>query len=200
MMACPQSSQCPQPAPAQVTGAQLGLLLTALSGDEAALLPAWLFEVKDWPMPLAQPAIQPRFLTHPAADPVPPTDGAPSDAAPNAGSGSRGAFGFDAVYPTDDPMGIVVQYGDSSSCPHSNVTSVAKEGTDTVYVLLEGDSMASEQACTSDYRQVLVPLTLAAPLGDRKVVDASSGKPVAVDRSCARPMGGPPAPKSCVAG
>jgi hypothetical protein len=202
LMACAPNADCPQPVPAKVTGAELGLQLTALADDEAALLPAWLFTVEDWPMPLAQPAIEPRFLQLPKdepvkvdpglVDPVPPAPPVQVDPA-----GPRSSFGFDAVFPTDEPNVIVVQYGDSGSCPHTTVEPVVKEGADSIVVLLEGDTQSTKQACTDDYRQQLVTLKLEAPLGDRTVIDGSRGEPVAVDRTCARPMGQPPAPKSC---
>lgn len=208
LIACAQAASCPQPEPAQVTGAELGLMLTALADEEAALLPAWLFAVKGWPMPLAQPAIEPRFLTLPKDEPVqvdpglvdpPQVDPAQptTPVEPNKPAATRSSFGFDAVFPTDDPSGIVVQYGDSGSCPHTNVTPVVKESRESVVVVLEADSMPAGQACTDDYHQQLVPLTLKGPLGDRKVIDGSTGSAVAVDRTCSRPMGAPAPPKSC---
>ncbi|MCW2573469.1 MAG: hypothetical protein JWO88_3527 [Frankiales bacterium] len=198
MMACPSTADCPPPAPAKVTGAELGLQLTALADDEAALLPAWLFTVTDWPAPLAQPAIEPRFLTLPSAEPGPVASDqpAPGEPAP-APSTARSAFSFDTVFPTDDPKTVIVQYGDSGSCPHTHVTHLAKESADSVFVNLEGDTQPADQACTADYRQMLAPVGLQSPLGNRTVIDASTGKPVTIDRSCARPMGEPVPPKSC---
>jgi hypothetical protein len=202
MFACPSNADCPVFAPAVITGAELGLQLTALADDEAALLPAWLFTVKDWPMPLAQPAIEPEFLIRPTVSPVPvqtapdqPAPPAPGKPAPN--QPARSPFGFDSAFPTDDPKGLIVQYGDSGSCPHTNVAPLVKESADSVVVTLEGDTQPPDRACTADYRQMLVPLTLQAPLGDRKVIDGSRGDAVAVDRTCNRPMGKPAAPKGC---
>jgi hypothetical protein len=202
MFACPSNADCPVFQPAVITGAELGLQLTALAEDEAALLPAWLFTVKDWPMPLAQPAIEPEFLVRPTVSPVPvqtapdqPAPPAPGKPVPN--QPARSAFGFDSAFPTDDPNGLIVQYGDSGSCPHTNVAPLAKESADSVVVFLEGDSQSPDRACTADYRQMLVSLTLQAPLGDRKVIDGSRGEAVAVDRTCNRPMGKPAAPKGC---
>jgi hypothetical protein len=211
MMLCPQTSgsepACPEPVPAKVTGAVLGLQLTALADEEAALLPAWLFTVEGWPMPLPQPAIEPRFLQLPEPVQVDPglVDPGQVDPAlpvspvdpPVPSSGSRSAFGFDTVFPTDEPNVIIVQYGDSGSCPHTNVTPTVKESSESVVVFLEADAFPPGQACTDDYRQQLVTLKLQAPLGDRPVMDGSRGERVAVDRTCARPMGQPPAPKGC---
>jgi hypothetical protein len=203
MMLCPAGADCPQPVPAEVTGAELGLQLTALADEEAALLPAWLFTVKGWPMPLAQAAIEPRFLSLPKdepvqvdpglVDPVPPAV-PPSHGDPTA---PRSSFSFDAAFPADEPNVLIVQYGDSGSCPHTNVQPLVKESADSVVVTLEGDTQPGKQICTDDYRQQLVTLKLASPLADRKVIDGSRGEPVAVDRTCGRPMRKPPAPKSC---
>jgi hypothetical protein len=202
MYLCPANADCPQPAPVKVTGAELGLQLTALADEEAALLPAWLFSVEGWPQPLPQLAIEPRFLQLPDEKPLPP---APSMVAvPPAEppqqtepTGPRSPFGFDTAYPADEPNVLIVQYGDSSSCPHTNVEPLVKESADSIVVTLEGDTMSGKQVCTDDYRQQLVTLKLQAPLGDRKVIDGSRGQPVAVDRACTRPMGQPSPPKSC---
>ena len=180
-----QCDGCPESVPAKVTGARLGLQLTALQGGDAILLPAWLFAVEDWPMPLPQNAVVERYVERPGEPSPPPT-------------GERQSFGFDAAYPTDDTTTIIVQYGDSGSCPREQVTHVAKESAESVVVLLEAATQPAEQACTSDYRQVLVPVELQAPLGTRTLLDASRGEAVNVDRSCARPMGNPPPPKDCV--
>lgn len=188
MMLCPANADCPQPVPAKVTGAELGLQLTALADEQAALLPAWLFTVEGWPMALAQPAVEPRFLQLPEQQPAPPAQADPAK--------PRSWFAFDAVFATDEPNVIIVQYGDSGSCPHTNVQSLVKESSDSVVVTLEADGQP-DQPCTDDYRQQLVTVTLASPLGDRTVIDGSRGDPVAVDRTCPRPMGQPPAPKDC---
>jgi hypothetical protein len=188
----------------KVTGAELGLMFTPLADEAAALLPAWLFTVETWPMPMAQPAIESRFLQLPEPIKVDPglvdpgqTDPVPPAEPPVPPSGARSSFGFDAVFPTDEPNVIVVQYGDSGSCPHANVTPTLKESSESVVVVLEGNAQSTKQACTDDYRQQLVTLKLEAPLGDRQVIDGSRGEPVAVDRTCARPMGQPAPPKNC---
>jgi hypothetical protein len=199
MYLCPANARCPQPMPAKVTGAELGLQLTALADDDAALLPAWLFTVDSWPMPLAQPAIEPRFLQLPEPVKVDPglVDPGQVDAPPAQPSASRASFGFDAAFPTDDPNAVIVQYGDSGSCPHANVTHLVKESNDSVVVFLEADAFPPDQACTDDYRQMLVTVQLDAPLGSRTVIDGSRDEPVTVDRTCARPMGKPAPAKSC---
>jgi hypothetical protein len=204
MYACAIATDCPQPMPAKVTGAELGLQLTALADEEAALLPAWLFTIEGWPMPLPQAAIEPRFLSLPKDEPVQVDPGLVDPAPPPApdmpvpAAASRSTFGFDAAFPTDEPNVLIVQYGDSGSCPHTNVQPLVKESSDSIVVTLEADTMPSKRICTDDYRQQLVTLKLQSPLADRKVIDGSRGEPVPIDHTCARPMGQqPPAPKSC---
>lgn len=133
-----------------------------------------------------------------SAQPSPPEDApAVAPSAPPPSPVARSSFSFDAAYGTDEPNEVVVQYGDSSSCPHTNVRHTVRESPDRVVVTLEADAMDPGRACTADYRQRLVPVRLQQPLGDRVLVDGSRDEPVAVDRSCNRPFGNPPPPKDC---
>ena len=109
---------------------------------------------------------------------------------------AREAFAFDAAYGTDDPREVIVQYGDSGSCPHRRVTHVVRETSDRVVVTLEADRQ-DPQACTADYQQRLVRVALQQPIGDRVLVDGSRGEPVPVDRSCSRQFAQPPPPRDC---
>jgi hypothetical protein len=92
---------------------------------------------------------------------------------------------------------VVVQYGDSSSCPHSAVTHAVRESAERVVVTLTADAMDPGRACTADYRAMLVPVRLEQPLGDRVLVDGHRSEPVPVDRACSRPSYAPPPPKDC---
>jgi hypothetical protein len=182
-----------------VTGAHLGLAFTGLDDEQAALLPVWLFDVEGWTTPLVQSAVEPRFLTSaqgPTEDPAGKVDPGLVDPPP-APVGPRSSFGFDTAYPTDDPKQVIVQYGDSGSCPHTGVTHLVKESADAVVVTLEGDGQPPDRACTADYRQMLVTVDLGAALGHRTVIDGSRGTEVAVDRSCHHPMAEPAPPKDC---
>ena len=147
--------------------------------------------------PAASPSAAPASPEAPAA---PPGGAAPApspSASPSpASTSARKPFAFDAAYGTDEPREVVVQYGDSGSCPHRNVTHVVQETADRVVVTLEADA-PTEQPCTADYQQRLVPVRLQSPMGDRELVDGSRGEPVAVDRSCARMFARPPPPRDC---
>ena len=154
------------------------------------------------PQPSAAASTAPTAAVRsPAPPPPPPSASAappppPPPPPPSPGPG-RAALPFDAAYGTDDPNEVIVQYGDSSSCPHENVTKAVRESTDTVVVALTADAQQPERACTADYRQMLVPVALARPLGTRRVLDAATGKEVEVDRSCSRPFQNPPPPRDC---
>ena len=144
------------------------------------------------PSAAASPAGSPR------PKPAPDRTTAPKPAPTRApDSGDRSTFGFDAAYGTDEPREVIVQYGDSGSCPHQRVTHTVEESSDRVVVTLEADAMEPGRACTADYRQMLVPVKLQQPMGDRVLIDGSRGEAVPVDRSCNRQFANPPPPKDC---
>lgn len=147
------------------------------------------------PRPPDRSPAAPPATTSPAPAPAPRSPLPPPASSPPGAA--RAAFSFDAAYGTDEPYEVVVQYGDSSSCPHENVRYAVRETADRVVVTLEADAMSPERACTADYRQMLVPIRLAQPMGDRVLVDGSRGEPVPVDRSCQRVFADPPPPKDC---
>jgi hypothetical protein len=183
MLMCPvgpDGKGCLEPAPVQVTGAHLGLSLQPLADGGQVLVPSWLFEVKGSSEPVVGVAVQHRFL--PTPSPVAPTTTVTDEPAPPPSSvepaPARVPLAFDAAYRASVPEAVVVQYGDSSSCPHQDVTPAVKESADSVVVLLEADPMQPLVACTEDYRAVRLTVKLQAPLGDRAVIDGSTGKPV----------------------
>lgn len=196
---------CPE-GPA-ITGARLGLSRVTLDKG-AALVPAWLFAVKGSPVPLVALAVADEFLggpdpvkTDPGTEPrtTEPGIGDPGSKpkitepgpdrpiAPPPGSSvkppvsaGREPFSFDGAYADADPEVLVVRYGDSGSCPSQAVRHEVVEQSDRVFVTLTRTPMPADQACTMDYRAVLVRVTLAAPLGGREVVDVSRKEPVPI--------------------
>jgi hypothetical protein len=183
----PDGKGCGTPQPVEITGAHLGLMLSALVDGGQALVPAWLFEAKGWTEPIAVVAVQKQYLPEPTPEPsTKPEPGAstePGGAVPpvppaSADPGTaREPVHVDKAY-AGKGNALVAVYGDSSSCVHENVTGVAKESADTVWVLVEADAFPPNTACTEDYRAVEVTVTLQAPLGDRQVVDITTNKPV----------------------
>jgi len=94
--------------------------------------------------------------------------------------GGREAFAFDAAYVDADPKVLVVQYGDSGSCPSEAVHHEVVEQPGRVVVTLTRTPMPTDRACTADYQIKLVRIALTAPLGSREVVDGSRTVPVPV--------------------
>jgi len=94
--------------------------------------------------------------------------------------GVREAFAFDAAYADADPKVLVVQYGDSGSCPSEAVRHDVVERPDRIAVTLTRTPMPTDRACTADYQIKLVRIVLTAPLGNREVVDGSRTVPVPV--------------------
>jgi hypothetical protein len=191
---------CPE-GPA-VTGARLGLSRVTLDEGAAALVPAWLFTVKDSPVPMVALAVVDRFLggpdptrpdpgTEPGVEPTakpgitepdpggsvapsPPANGNPADPT------GREPFGFDGAYGDANPKVLVVRYGDSGSCPSQTVRHEVVEQPDRVVVTLTRTPMPADRACTMDYQAKLVRAALTAPLGKREVVDGSRKEPVPI--------------------
>lgn len=85
----------------------------------------------------------------------------------------RDPFGFDAAYTDPDPNVLVVRYGDSGSCPGLAVRHDVVQESGRIVVTLTRTPMPSDRPCTSDYRAMLVRITLAAPLGSHAVIDGS---------------------------
>jgi hypothetical protein len=183
----PDGKGCLEPEPTEITGAHLGLMVNGLADGGLALVPAWLFEVKGWTSAIPVVAVEAKYLPspEPADDPgiVPPnagTEPGSTEPAPPATDpvAPRQLFSFDKAARGAEPNQLVITYGDSSSCPHVNVTAQSKESGDAVYVVLEADGRDPGVACTDDYRVMERTITLQAPLGDRKVYDSSTNKVV----------------------
>lgn len=184
----PDGQGCVEPPAPEITGATVGLQLVTTAKGEQVLVPAWLFDLKGSDEPLAQIAIDPEFLgtaPEPTGEPGPkPSSGSGggSEPVPPPADGgddpAREAISFDQAFRGSTPASVVVQFGQSGSCPRTNVTHSVKESADAVYVVLEADRLPADQACTADYNPVKVTVKLQAALGDRKVFDASRNSEV----------------------
>lgn len=169
---------CGAPPALEITGAHLGLLMQPLAGNDEALVPAWLFEVQGSDYPISQVAVAKKYL---ATDPV-PTPNASDQPLPSAVAPANPStpLSVDAASRGAKPNELVVQYGDSSSCPWQHVTHKVKEDSTTIYMLLQADPRKPGIACTADYLPRKVTVELQSPLADRKVVDATTAKAVPV--------------------
>jgi len=179
MLACPvtpDGTGCPAPAPVAITGAHLGLTVHPLLDGGQVLVPAWLFEVRGSSDPIAAVAVDPKYLPQP--EPGTPVGGPPVSGNAVPPAGPRAPFSFTKASRTAEAGILSVEYGDSSSCPHQNVTHSVKESADSVVVVLEADSFRSLVACTDDYKAIDVVIKLQAPLGDRTVIDGATGRTI----------------------
>lgn len=181
MMLCPvgpDGKGCTEPEPQQVTGAHLGLSVASLEQDVLALLPTWLFDVKGQDYPLTGIAVDPSYLdtgTPTATDDpgiVPP--GEPSSTDPVAPSRPVAITGWS---PSKGDNAVTVHYT-TDGCGLTDVGADVKEDATTVYVVLHGTRPGPNVACSEIAQLQTFEVALQAPLGDRKVVDASSGQPV----------------------
>jgi hypothetical protein len=175
----PDGSQgCVEPPPVEITGATLGLSLQQTK-DGSLLVPSWLYAVKGSDLPIAAVAIEKEYQ-----QPADVPQGKPATADPGVVAPGT----VDPAPPAREPVGIdsaqagqgnaVIATYNGGGCGHDNVTLQAKEDETTVYLVLEADPQPKDQACTEEYTPKTVGTELQAPLGDRKLVDASTGKPV----------------------
>ena len=188
------------PTPAVVTGATLGLQMW-WEGSAPILVPTWLFTVTGWSDPLTMIAVQDSYLADPTTDPggsgsspgssgsaVPPSSATekpapPPSVDPGTGGGTDGSAGVETPSITgaglsDDGMVLKVTfYG--GVCSEYSV--ISDESDTTVKVQVTGRStIGPDQACVEIAKEYTLPVKLAAPLGDRQVIDASTGERVQV--------------------
>ena len=152
-----------------VTGATLGTT-TVRTNSGAATVPAWLFTVAELKDPVARVAIAPAALA-PLPSPSPP-------AAPDALHLAQ-VIGVAPEQPTADPAGVTrltVSLG-VGGCDKGPVPRVY-ETNDTVVVGGLRTVPSAGQVCTDQLVVTPVQVTLAAPLGYRVLLSASSGEPV----------------------
>lgn len=198
---------CPEPAPGTdnatdpvgcgrpltVTGARLGLSLqwAGPRGSEPLLVPSWLFDVAGAPLPLAQVAVDPAYVT--VADPG--SRGGSTEGGSGVG-GSVGSTGTataepgappDQAVPPDQPMSRftavtrsaddrsvdVTFWGGVDECYEYTVTAAE---TDTVVTLSLRERNRGAQACIELAQEHTRTVSLDAPLGVRRVVDAETGE------------------------
>ena len=204
-IACVQGKVCPGIGPRVVTGAHLGLMGASDAGAPV-LVPAWLFTIKGTDDPVAVVAVDPSYLADPApgrpdgaSSPPNPATSATAPAAtsapdPGASSGGRGAT--PGPGPADLPASDVLVSAPVTSLTASvdgrtlvlHLTGLyceayAGEATESASAVdvrvIAARSPGVTMACPARSRPVDVTVTLPTPLGDRTVLDASTGRVVA---------------------
>ncbi|GAB3063806.1 hypothetical protein [Micromonospora schwarzwaldensis] len=157
------STTAPTPCvPLTVTAVRLGSAPVWTSRGRAEV-PAWLFTVEELAVPVARLAVAPR-----AVGTVP---GGAADTGPLP-AGLVAAQELRAV--ADNRLDYLVGVGACDGAP----TPLVREGPDVVVV--GAAVVAATGPCTMQLALKPVSVTLAAPLGDRTVLDVGSGAPLVV--------------------
>ncbi|OEJ31694.1 hypothetical protein [Streptomyces subrutilus] len=143
-----------------VKGAVLGLASGTVDGRRG-LVPAWLFEV----------AGKDGAPGHTVAEPAGAAGGGGATPAPAPKDG-RTVPGFS--YAEADRKLTVNFWGS----PCSSYAASARESADSVLVKITDTPLQPGQACIMLAQEMSVTVTLEKPLGGRKVVDTSTGKPL----------------------
>jgi hypothetical protein len=206
-----EPNPCPTPTPMSITGAALGLQLAYDAGDPV-LAPAWLFDVAGSDEPVAMVAVVDEFLTDPSGGDDPVSGGGSSGSEPGsggatdtpvappsdpAGSGDGSGSAPDPgtapePVPGTAPLSAPVEkailsgrtltlVGWGGAC--ADYAAIAEESADSVKVQIVGKStIGPDQACIEIALELRLEVTLDAPLGDRAVIDATTGARVPVTR------------------
>ncbi|GAP47140.1 hypothetical protein [Streptomyces azureus] len=145
-----------------VTGAELGEM-TLVTSRGPATVPAWLFTLDGYDTPLKRAAVTPSKLPEP---PIKPARDIPTDVlAPLGGLVEVAADGRSVT--------VVATHGSCDEGPAVNALE-----TDGSVVLSASVAGASDGDCASEMRGRTVTVKLDRPVGDRILLDASTGRPV----------------------
>ncbi|MFF8692067.1 hypothetical protein ACF08W_07660 [Streptomyces sp. NPDC015144] len=149
-----------------VEKAVFGLSAQYVAGRQM-LVPSWLFSVRPAAggaaSTVAQVAVEPSYLARNA----PSTGSAVPTPPGNAAKGQRQSLSYRA-----EGRELSVTFW-GGVC--STYTASATETADTVTVEIAESAQPGKQACVMVAKELTRTVTLKAPLGDRKVVDAVSG-------------------------
>ncbi|WP_328463098.1 hypothetical protein [Streptomyces sp. NBC_00448] len=179
----------------EVRGASFGLALEYVSGVQT-LVPAWLFQTAPAGATrtsvVAQTAVDPRYIASPSGSPgsVPPTG--PASPPPSLNPGGP-ILPTSPADPANPPSGRTVHRVpiDSYTTAGRTLTLVYEGGACDTYqasasasggqvrVSVVATPKPKGTVCPMIIRSMSQKVTLAAPLGDRKVVDASNDRPLA---------------------
>ena len=202
-IACAIGQKCPGIGPKVVTGARLGLTM-AYDGSAPVLVPAWLFSIRGSDDPTPVIAVDPTYLADPepvggaggtAVPPAPGTGGSGSGSSP----GSSGApdspvpvppgdsAGLPPATPTTIPVDSVALGKDGRTLVLGAVGGVcdtylgqAVETATTITVSIAAGPPQPDRVCAAMAKEFTVTVVLAAPWGQRTVVDAVTGRTLPV--------------------
>ncbi|MFE7466832.1 hypothetical protein ACFU6R_22400 [Streptomyces sp. NPDC057499] len=160
-----------EPAATTVTveKAVFGLSAQYVAGRQV-LVPSWLFSVRPAAggagSTVAQVAVEPAYLTRSG----PATGSAVPTPPGNAEKGLRQSLSYRAE---GKELSVTFWGGVCST-----YTASAAESADTVTVRISESAQPGKQACIAIAKELTRTVTLDAPLGDRRVVDAASGNKI----------------------
>ncbi|GAA3740515.1 hypothetical protein [Micromonospora maritima] len=157
----PVATAAPTPCvPLTVTAVRLGSAPVWTSRG-AADVPAWLFTVEESAVPVARLAVAPRAV------------GTVGGGAADTGPLPAGLVAAQELRAVDgNRLDYVVGVGACDGAP----TPLVLEGPDAV--VIGGSVVATTDVCTMQLVLKPVSVTLAAPLGDRAVLDVGTGAPL----------------------
>ncbi|MFH8388122.1 hypothetical protein [Streptomyces sp. NPDC018036] len=149
-----------------VTGVRLGAMTMATSRG-AATVPAWLFTIKGYDTPLKRVAVTPSETPH---SPIGAVREQTAELGPLAGLEAIGGDGR--------TLTLRAEHG---ACDDGPAVDVLESGSMVVFsASVRG---TSDGPCTSELRVEKVKVKLRRPVGDRILLDAFTGRPVAYGRS-----------------
>ncbi|MDX6287903.1 MAG: hypothetical protein QOG53_3388 [Frankiales bacterium] len=155
-----------------VTGATLGLSLQYRDNGRPVLVPSWLFSVVGLDQPIAQVAVEPRYLpgpSHPATEPT----GKPSSVDPGPPTSTVPNPRPSSYTVSSDGRTLTVEYS-VGVCPKADYVGTAKESATSITVIITAENiqpMDPDTACIELAQIKHTPVTLQAPLGSRPVRD-----------------------------
>ncbi|MFE3741399.1 hypothetical protein [Streptomyces sp. NPDC059134] len=173
---CAPKSGAADPGSVEITRTVFGLALRSVDG-RGALVPSWLFEVAPGdgsaPYTVTHPAVAPKFLKKAAPTPPPAHEelpGGPGAAEPGTGPAPR-PTSYEA-----DGRTLTVRFT-AGVC--STYRATADESGTAVKVRLVVTDPDPERVCIALAKEQSVKVTLDKPLGDRQVVDTTTGERIA---------------------
>lgn len=164
--------------PMQVRGAEFGLSAQFTEGGQT-LVPAWLFQVAQpgaaATRTVAEPAVEPSFIEQPT--PAPTVTPTPVDPGGPQQPGAPKTTGYEkltAYRAGGDNTLTLTYYGGVCSTYKASAQETGAE----VKVGVVGTVKNPGAMCPDLARSYSTTVHLKAPLGDRKVVDVSDGRPL----------------------
>ncbi|MGP4002060.1 hypothetical protein [Streptomyces sp. 8N706] len=169
-----QTQTAPKSEPMTVRDAVFGLAIHFVAGKQA-LVPSWMFEVEQpgatgprSTYTVTHPAVQPKYIARSTPGGTPPTS------SPEKPGGAAKTRTHIESYSVDGRTLTLHFWG--GVCSNYSASADASDGT--VKAQVTGVEKKPGKVCIKIAKQFEKKVTLDEPLGDREVVDASTGRDV----------------------